>query len=71
MPTINKIVPEMDLACRKHLETICHTRNSKKQLKSDVYETFMAAVFTLKIYVPLNKFWYIFKILLPDDLEIR
>ena len=27
--------------------------------------------FTLKIYVPLNTFWYIFKILLPDDLEIR
>ena len=33
----------------------------------------MAAIldFTLKIYVPLNTFWYIFKILLPDDLEIR
>ena len=31
----------------------------------------MAAIldFTLKIYVPLNTFWYIFKILLPDDLE--
>ena len=28
--------------------------------------------FTLKIYVPLNTFLYIFKILLPDDyLEIR
>ena len=27
--------------------------------------------FTLKIYVPLNTFWYIFKMLVPDDLEIR
>ena len=25
MPTINKIVPEIDLACQKPLETICHT----------------------------------------------
>ena len=25
MPTINKIVPEMDLAFQKPLETICHT----------------------------------------------
>ena len=33
----------------------------------------MAAIldFTLKIYVPFNTFWYIFKILLPDDLQIR
>ena len=32
----------------------------------------MAAIlnFTLKIYVALNKFWYILKILLQDDLEI-
>ena len=25
MPTINKIVPEMDLECQKHLEIISHT----------------------------------------------
>ena len=33
----------------------------------------MAAIwdFTLKMYVSLNTFWYIFKILLPDDLENR
>ena len=33
----------------------------------------MAAILesTLKIYVPLNTFWYIFIILLPGDLEIR
>ena len=33
----------------------------------------MAAIldFALKIYVPLNTFWYIFKILLSDDLDIR
>ena len=33
----------------------------------------MAAIldFALKIYVPFNTFWYIFKLLLPDDLEIR
>ena len=32
----------------------------------------MAAIFdfTLKIYVPLNTFWYIFEILLLDALEI-
>ena len=32
----------------------------------------MAAIFDfmLKIYVPLNTFWYIFEILLPDALEI-
>ena len=33
----------------------------------------MAAIldFSLKKYVPLNTFWYIFKIILPDELEIR
>ena len=33
MPTINEMVPDVDLACKKHPETICHTINTKKQLK--------------------------------------
>ena len=69
MLTIKKIVSEMDLACRKPsetlyrkpLETIYHTLNSKEQLQSYMYGIFMAAIldFTLKIYVPLNTYWYI------------
>ena len=44
MPTISEIVPEMYLAFRISLETICHTLNPKKQLKSYTYEIFMAAI---------------------------
>ena len=37
-----------------------------------MYEIIMAAIldFTLKIYPPLNRFWYILKILPQDNLEI-
>ena len=44
MPIITKILLAMDLECRKLLETICHTWNSKKQLKSYMYWIFMAVI---------------------------
>ena len=45
----------------------------KKTVKKLYVRYIMAAIldFTLEIYVPLNTFWYIFKILLSDHLEIR
>ena len=45
MPTINEIVPEMDLACRKPLEVIRHTWHLKKPSKCYMYAIFMAAIF--------------------------
>ena len=50
-----------------------HMSHMKFKETVESYKLFKDAIldFTLKIYVPLNTFWYIFKILLPDDLEIR
>ena len=45
MPTIDEIVSEMDLAHRRSLETICHTRNSKEDLKSYTYQLYQSVFF--------------------------
>ena len=71
MPTLNKIVPEMDdLAREKPYVHMSHMKHKETFNKLYLWRPFWNN-FTLKIYVPLNTFWYIFQILLTDDLEIR
>ena len=40
---------EMDLACRKPLETICHTLNLDKLFKSYTNKTFVEAILDFRV----------------------
>ena len=54
---------------RNHMSHMRFKETVKKLYVRDIYGGHFG--FYVENIVPLNTFWYIFKILLPDDFEIR